>query len=490
MNYKILLFVVTVISLGACKEQEQKQEEVSPPAREAEAVDTQTAEKPEAAPVVLKEEKHEKRAFPDFASCPRLREESGYGEDWEDYAMLVPGKDGFVFRTHQDLRADFSVDLEDIAMWQNFVKTFKDRGIEIIIAYTPTRGLIARDLLPDNEPLLKDFDSAAALASYSSMLQDLNLAGVHTVGVPDAKKPNEFFNKADQHWSQSGAMEMADSVAKGAAKLPNWNAIPKKKYVTTKIRKEYFEGRFNEALESICNFKVPEEVDIVTETALADKQSAENDLFSEAVVPSIVLVGTSNSKKQDNDPNFEGHLKTALGADIFNAAVTGGGLDDSIVEYTTSEQFRTHPPKILIWEIPGYYDLGGEVIRKTLQQVTAGLNGFCAAPVAQRDTPLEITDEEITVLDKTLGDKNISLAGHYVAMEFSLPVKNDFTMIMNSKGKKPEKFKFKRPRTDGSRDFFYAPRGDGGRVFESIDFKVNKRLIGATLTKFQICKMP
>jgi alginate biosynthesis protein AlgX len=497
MNLKVVLMsgvVAVLIASGVFYTIKQSEKPVEQPAPVQTAVEEtpapqepqKTAQKPVKQ---LEDEKHEERPFPDFASCPKLRDEAAYGEEWEDYSFLVPGKDGFVFRTGQDLRSDFEIEDDVLPLWQKFVQLFKSRGIELVVAYIPTRGIIARDLLPENDSLFKDYDPAIARASYTGGIEKMNLAGVTVVGMADAKDAPGFFNKADQHWSQSGAKEMAETIATAVHNLPAWQSVPKKKFVTTSTRKGYFEGRFNRALEAMCNFKTPDEIDLGTETAAEGGGASESALFEDAAVPDIVLVGTSNSKKEDHDPNFEGHLKTALGADVYNAAVTGGGLDDSIVEYTTSDRFRKSPPKILVWEIPGYYDLSGEVMEKTLRQVMAGMHGFCATPIIQRDAPLKITDKEINAFEG-LETKGIALADAYIALEFDLPVKKDFTVIMDSVEGKSEKYKFKRPRTEGGRDFFYAPRGRSAKTFKSISLKVNEKLIGSSVTKFQICPLP
>ncbi|NBV29476.1 hypothetical protein EBS02_10795, partial [bacterium] len=81
------------------------------------------------------------------------------------------------------------------------------------------------------------------------------------------------------------------------------------------------------------------------------------DLFQSDKAPEIVLIGTSNSVNSSSYSNFDGFLKEALGTDVLNLSKTGGGFSDSMAEYLNSDQFKKSPPKIIIWEIPSYYDL-------------------------------------------------------------------------------------------------------------------------------------
>lgn len=425
--------------------------------------------------------------FPDFASCPGLRDLTAYGDKNEDYAFLVAGKDGWVFRTKQDTRTEFEIDKQNMQLWQKLTTLLKSKGTDLVIAYTPTRAMVAKDFLPENDPTLADFDPVAATERYTNLLADMNAEGVLMVGTPAPEDAAHYFNKNDQHWTQSGAQQMAKAVAAYVQKLPVWPEINKTEFKTEKTGDIAFEGSFNKALEKMCGFKVPDEQDITTQTTGASGGSEEDQLFGDASVPQIVLVGTSNSKKESNDPNFEGHLKTALGADVYNAAVTGGGLDDSIVAYLASDEYKNHPPKVIIWEIPGYYDLSGDAAERTLRQVIPGIYGSCDNPLATLEAPVKLTEGKTDLLHD-LGTKNLPVNGAYVALEFDEPVKKNFSMFIKGPGSsKSESYKFKRPRSNSGNTFYYAPRGKTATNFDTVTISVPEKMLGMTVTQAQIC---
>src|SRR5688572_7919613 len=60
-----------------------------------------------------------------LASCSALREEKAYGDKFEDFSFMVQGKDGWIFRTKQDTRAEFNIDKASKALWIKFSELLK-----------------------------------------------------------------------------------------------------------------------------------------------------------------------------------------------------------------------------------------------------------------------------------------------------------------------------------------------------------------------------
>ena len=89
---------------------------------------------------------------------------------------------------------------------------------------------------------------------------------------------------------------------------------------------------------------------------MALSNAAADDLFADLPEPQIVLVGTSNSKGRLKF-NFDGFLAHYVGAAVNNKAKSGGGFGGALKDYLSSEDFKQSPPKVLVWEIPGYYSL-------------------------------------------------------------------------------------------------------------------------------------
>jgi len=73
-----------------------------------------------------------------------------------------------------------------------------------------------------------------------------------------------------------------------------------------------------------------------------------DDLFGDAGLPNVALIGTSFSRNS----NFVGFLQKALNAPVGNFSKDGGEFSGAAKAYFDSPAFKQTPPKLLIWEIP------------------------------------------------------------------------------------------------------------------------------------------
>ncbi|HEY8189508.1 MAG TPA: hypothetical protein VIF12_02405, partial [Micavibrio sp.] len=266
-------------------------------------------------------------SIPDFKSCPKLTNEDSYGDDYSSVKMMMQGKNGFVFRTRHDLYADFTISDKGIALFQALTAALEKKGTTLVVAILPTRGIIASEFLPDSDPLLENYNPKEARAAYAALIAKMNGYGINAVGDARIQSGEKYYYKADQHWTSFGASQMAQMIAAQIKKHPVYNSIAKTAFKTSTLEKTSFEGTFNASLEPLCGFKMPMEHDTLAKTEPVEKGGSEEDLFGEKSDPEIVLVGTSNSKKNIDDLNFDGYLKEFLSADVYNAAVSGGGFD-------------------------------------------------------------------------------------------------------------------------------------------------------------------
>ena len=77
-------------------------------------------------------------------------------------------------------------------------------------------------------------------------------------------------------------------------------------------------------------------------------KSDDSDLFGDADLPNIALVGTSFSRTSD----FVPFLDYALHTRVASFARDGGGFSTSLLNFLKSPTFKETPPKLIIWEIP------------------------------------------------------------------------------------------------------------------------------------------
>ncbi len=386
--------------------------------------------------------------------CPALREEKSYKGTYEDLKYLLPGKDGWVYRSQNDLRTDYSFRHENGDLLVKLSKALKDKGVELVIVYPPTRGVVAHQFVPRRDPLAKLYDPAKVRMEYKKTLADMNEQGVHMIGTPDTKLGSKFFFKADHHWTPEGAAEMAQLVADYVKALPLYAGLKKTQYVTKELPPVDNEPTFNAAIKSICGKGVPFDKLTLTETEPVEKGDAAS-LLGDANAE-IVLVGTSNSKRAENELNFSGRLKEFLSADVLNAAISGSGVTESLVTYLASSHYKQTPPKVIIWEIPGYYDLDGGTIRFSLRQLIASTNRACEKPLAETKGT-KLSGKVSDILNGKA--KDLVMKAPYFGLKLNQKVEKEFKLVFNFDKGAPEVFEVKQSRSyPEDLSFYYAPR--------------------------------
>lgn len=423
----------------------------------------------------------------DIATCTRLNEASAYG-DKEDDMYMIPGKGNWIFRSGTDFRSEFVMPAEIRALLKNFKDVLSKNGTDLVIAFTPTRGMISDGLIAEDQPHAKEYNAAKARAAYKDYIASLQKDGIHMVGTPDIKAGPAYFYKSDHHWSAAGAKEMAEAVAQEIKKLPSYKNIEKIKYKTAPGKTVDFDGTFNATLEKICGYRLAKETDQTDLTTEDADNTSESALFSDSKAPDIVLVGTSNSKRKVFDSNFDGYLKQFLSADVYNAAIPAAGITDPFIAYLNSESYKEHKPKVIVWEIPGYYRATGEVMETALRQLLPTAAGECKKPLAARES-IKI-DGETSILMSDLADKKIDAAQTYLSLDFDKPVKKSFQVTFKNVKNEREKFKLKRSKRypyDGQ--FYIAPEGKSRAPLAEISLTAPAEMKGLT-AKITLCPLP
>lgn len=413
-----------------------------------------------------------------------LADESRYKtEKKESYRMLVPGKTGWLFRSETDFVQDFTFGGEAVTWLKRFRDALRSRGTELVIAYQPTRGMVGARYLPEDTR----FDAEKALESYKQLISTMQKEGLHFVGVPNFEKGEGYFRKMDQHWNVKGARKTAENVSAYIKSLPVYEALPKSAFQTVSKGAYAFEGRFNEVVKAFCGDDLPLEKD--EEVVTSQQVSGEADaLFAEEPVPEVVLVGTSNSKADLFNANFDGALKEFLQTDVWNAAVPGAGIDSPMYDYLASGLYQGHPPKVLIWELPGYYVM--DDYSDIFRQFTALLHGECKGKSLAHFDPAPLQgNEDITLLENVEG-KSIANNTSYLRLTFDKPVKKHFSVFFTYPDGSKKRFKFKRSsRAENKTIFAVTLPEDKNDPLDGLTIQVPAKLDGYKVSG-EICLMP
>ncbi|MNF51318.1 Alginate biosynthesis protein AlgX precursor [compost metagenome] len=352
--------------------------------------------------------------------CPEAHDASRYTTRYQqNFTTLVQAEGDWLFRTREDLRTEFNTTPAGYRRMQQLHDAFKAKGVELVIVYQPTRGLVNRSKLAPADKAAFDYDKA--LKNYQAMLARFSKMGywvpdlspLTNEQLPLADAGHDFYFRGDQHWTPYGAERAAKIVAQKVKQVPGFADIPQREFETKKSGRMGKTGTLHNVAGQLCgtSYAIQYMDQFVTEPK---GESGGDDLFGDSGDPQITLVGTSHSGK---NYNFAGFLEQYIGADVLNVAFPGGGLEGSMLQYLGSEDFQTKPPKILIWEFSPLYRLDQETIYR---QMMALLDNGCEGKPAQlsASTSLKPGNNELLVNGKGGGIKNLDNGSHQVDIQF------------------------------------------------------------------------
>lgn len=297
------------------------------------------------------------------AAQPRLCEEAKDANNYntnflDNFITLKEGEEGWLFRD-TDLKTEFGPGERGYQRFHYLNKLLKQHGTQLMMVPIPTRGIIETSKLGDIH-----YDTKQGQKAYAEYLNTLRKIGIkvpelETLYKQELEKP--LFFARDHHWTSYGAEEVAKLTARAVKQQGFYKDADKQEFETNKVGKMEMEGSHQKAAEQICETNYANE--------FSDEYTTENitelDLFGDVAEPEVVLVGTSNSKAKLNF-NFSGYLMQYSKLDILNLAKSGGGYDGAILDYLKSNDFKSNPPKLLIWEVPSYYSLNSKSFYKKM----------------------------------------------------------------------------------------------------------------------------
>lgn len=300
-------------------------------------------------------------------ACDKLQE-TGY----------TMGKEGWIFRDKTDYQEEFKIQPDVLDAFQKFNQGLQKNGIDLIVALLPTRGMMHADKIVGG-----DYNAHIARKNYNELLRKLKAKNIPTVGLGSVSMSDGFYYKRDHHWSAHGA----EAIAKIIADNVQTKNILQQNFITEKNESVAHVGSFDQKIEKYCGEETDPQMVTTYKTYLANQ-----DIFAEQAVPEIVLVGTSNSDQKASKANFEGFLKQYIGADILNASISGGGVQSAMLQYLSSDLYKNHKPRLIIWEFPVYQAFNDIDFYK--QAIPAIYRG-CGDDAIMRDT-LKIQDNKFS----------------------------------------------------------------------------------------------
>lgn len=259
------------------------------------------------------------------------------------------GCDGWLFiadelTVHPQAETNATLKAEQVLAVQ---KHLAHRDVELLIAIVPDKSRIARQSLC-GIPRPERFESR--IRDWTGQL-----AGVRTLDLTRALAPlgREAFLRTDTHWSEVGAKAAARALAE-AVQPTGVNPSPTKTLIAHPSEPQPRPGdlprlagldwlpiELQPAHEAVSQTRFENRSD-------ADQALSEDDLFGDAKLPNVALIGTSFSQNS----NFHAYLEQALGATVGNFSKEGGEFSGAATLYFASRDFSETPPALVVWEIP------------------------------------------------------------------------------------------------------------------------------------------
>ncbi|WPB56941.1 alginate O-acetyltransferase AlgX-related protein [Xylophilus sp. GOD-11R] len=235
----------------------------------------------------------------------------------------------------------------------------RQRGIRLMVAVVPDKSRI------ETQRLCELDRSLALEGRLRGFVSRLAAAGVPVVDTTPALKTlqdrgEDPFLRTDTHWTENAADAAARAVADVARSLglelspqQNWDVVrgmPARRPGDL-VRLAGLDGLPlslqpvpEEASDSSFTLRKPD----AAVAAASSAASAEAELFGDADLPQVALIGTSFSRTS----HFAEFLAAALQTPVGNFAKDGGNFWGSPSAYFASDAFRQTPPKLIVWEMP------------------------------------------------------------------------------------------------------------------------------------------
>lgn len=86
------------------------------------------------------------KAEPCCSLCPAAHDAKNYTTRYQqNFTTLVQAQGDWLFRTQEDLRTEFDTTPAGYRRMKELHDAFKSKGVELVVVYQPTRGLVDRN---------------------------------------------------------------------------------------------------------------------------------------------------------------------------------------------------------------------------------------------------------------------------------------------------------------------------------------------------------
>lgn len=229
---------------------------------------------------------------------------------------------------------------------EKVAQQLQQQGIKLVVAVVPDKSRI------EQAHLCGLHRPAAFSNRLDNWVGELRKRQVEVVDFAPAltAMTGERYYRSDSHWNEQGANLAALTLAQRLQELKlvekTNTAVDPKAIQSSTVERSGDLMRVSN-LEGLPAWLRPA-TEVTQVSKVAPVAVASDDLFGDAGLPSVALVGTSFSRAA----NFVPFLSQHLGQPVANLAKDGGDFDGAAHTYLTSDEFKKQPPKLIIWEVP------------------------------------------------------------------------------------------------------------------------------------------
>ena len=258
------------------------------------------------------------------------------------------------FTPHSNAKASASSRAAEVITLRKRLAT---EGIELLVVVVPDKSRIAEAHLGS---LHRPPEFADRIGQWTATLAQ---AGVNVIDLSATlgklpQRGDAAFLRTDSHWTEAGAAAAAEQVAKRARALgvivSNGSGLQMADRATRLRPGDLVRLAGIEALPLALQPRPESTQQSHFETGQPSSGPAaaatlsNDDLFGDASLPTVAVIGSSFSRTS----NFVPFLAQALNAQVANFALDGGDFAGAAHAYFASSAYKQTPPKLLIWEIP------------------------------------------------------------------------------------------------------------------------------------------
>lgn len=374
-----------------------------------------------------------------FEVCAAAKDPSAYVATDRWALIAEQGKDGWIFAQGELMQpGNLGRELDPLTRMAVALRTV---GTLPVMLPIPSRLTLAEDKLDPSKKEFASYKLGTMGSMYGKHVAALRKTGWEIVDLMALGKSSglgaDFFNDKDHHWSTQGARITAGRVAELLGKAPLAAGLATKAF-SLEEREVRNPGSYRWVVLDRCGIEIPAEV-TTSYKSVADEEVSADSLLGDAPPADIVLLGTSQSRRQEYDvmsnrqyfeDSFAALLRHALQADVLNLAAAGGGTFTSIDGWITSREFQSQKPKVVIWELNDTEGFDPPELLRTLVPAVYGRCSKGDAVVAgsgKAGTPVQLS---VPAGTKAIG------TDYYLALRLSDATVVDFDVSFDHGGAK------------------------------------------------------